>query len=271
MFEKGEIEELVRLSYQALERNLEERSKTVIKERGWGEAVDVMNRRRPRMRSNEPWATPQYPPPRPESMGQHMPPYDGSFRHYPYTEHEETFPDESTLARASFTRVQTRGDSPRRRHARPMTSPPPAPGPPPERPKLIRPEVRFTLPREQLVSGIADTTKETPSSPVKPATPSTKTDNQLQIVRQRLERLRKRKEEAEKARDITTAADLTYYAIPELEADLEKLLKQQREEQEKAAAPVSQNEEDKSRQVEVETESEGSEDEGGLEAEDLYE
>ena len=273
MFEKGEIEELVRLSYQALERNLEERSKTVIKERGWGEAVDVMTRRRPRMRSNEPWATPQYPPPRPESMGQHMHPYDGSFRHYPYTEHEETFPDESTPARAPFTRVQTRGDPPRTQHARPMTDSPPVPYKLLEQdaPKPIRPEVRFTIPREQLVSGIADTTKETPSSPVKPATPSTKTDNQLHIVRQRLERLRKRKEEAEKARDITTAADLTYYAIPELEADLEKLLKQQREEQEKAAAPVPQNEEDKSRQVEVETESEGSEDEGGLEAEDLYE
>ena len=157
-----------------------------------------------------------------------------------------------------------------------MTTSPPIPhgllekvSPKPPKPK--RPEVRFTFPREQLVSGVADTTKETSSSPAKPDIPSTKTDNQLQIVRQRLERLRKRKEEAEKARDITTAADLIYYAIPELEADLEKLLKQQHEEREKSAAPVSQNEEEKSHQAEVETESEGGEDEGGSEAEDLYE
>ena len=274
LFEKGEIEELVRLSYQGLARNLEERSKTVIKERGWGEAVDAMNRRVPQMRSYEPWATPHVPPPpRPEFRGEHMPSYDGSFRHHPRTEHEEIFRDESTPAQAPFTRVQTGADPPFRRHARPMTTSPPIPDKlsKQEAPKPVQPEVRFTFPREQLVSDVTDTTKEVPSSPAKPDTPLTKTDNQLQIVRQRLERLRKRKEEAEKARDITTAADLTYYAIPELEADLEKLLKQQREEQEKSAATVSQNEEDKFHQAEVETESEGGEDEGGSEAEDLYE
>ena len=58
---KGQIEELVRLSYQAFERNLEERSKRIIKERGWGEAIDAMNRRMPRTRPNQPWAEPQHP------------------------------------------------------------------------------------------------------------------------------------------------------------------------------------------------------------------
>ena len=191
-----------------------------------------------------------------------MPSYDGHPRHRPRTEHEDFLWDESTPARAPFTRVQTRADPLLRRHARPMTTSPPIPDKlsKQDAPKPVQPEVRFTFPREQLVSDDADPTKAAPSTPAKPDTPLTKTDNQLQIVRQRLERLRKRKEEAEKARDITTAADLTYYAIPELEADLEKLLLQQLEEGENSAAPVSQNEEDKSHQAEVETENEGSED-----------
>ena len=244
-----------------------------IKERGWGEAIDVMNRRAPRMHSDEPWPVPQDLPPRPELPGQHRPLYDGHLRHHPRTEHGEVFPDESIPARTPIARVQTRGDPPRGRHARPMRNSPSVPYKLLEQDALkpIRPEVRFTFPREQLVSDIVDTAKKAPSSPAKPDYPLTKTDNQLQIVRQKLERLRKRKEEAEKARDVTTAADLTYYAIPELEADLEKLLKQQREEQKNSAAPASQNEEDKSHQAEVETESEGSEDGGGSAAEDLYE
>ena len=269
--EKGEIEELIRLSYQALERNLEERSKTVIKERGWGEAVDVMNRRVPRMRPNEPWAASQYPPPRPKSRGQHMPSYDGHFRHHPHTEYEETPPNGYTPAGAPRPYVDPYLDPYSDPYLDPYLDPPVMPARPhihferqeQDATKPTRPEVRFTFPREQLVSDFADTAKEAPSSPAKPDTPSTKTNNQLQIVRQKLERLRKRKEEAEKARDISTAADLTYYVIPDLEAELEKLLKQQREEQEKSAAPMSQNKEDKPRQSEVETESEGSVDEGG--------
>ena len=264
--EKGEIEELVRLSYQALERHLEERSKTIIKEKGWREAVDVVNRTVPRMRPSEPWVVPQDFPPRPEVRGQHMPSYDEYLRHHPPAEHEEVFPDESRPARAPLPPVYTRGESPVRRHERPMTASPPIHLERQEQDttKTTRPEVRFTFPREQLVSGSLGTAKEAPSSPAKPVTPATKTDNQLQIVRQKLERKRERKEEAEKAGDISTAADLTYYVIPDLEAELEKLLKQQREEQKKSAAPMSQNEEDKPHQVEVETESEGSDEEGGL-------
>ena len=270
--EKGEIEELVRLSYQALERHLEERSKTIIKEKGWREAVDDMNRPVPRMRPSEPWVVPQDFPPRPEVRGQHMPSYDEYLRHHPPAEHEGVFPDESRPARAPLPRVHTRGEPPVRRHERPMTTSPPIHLERQEQDatKPTRPEVRFTFPREQLVSGSIDTAKEVPSSPAILVTPATKTDNQLQIVRQKLERLRKRKEEVEKAGDISTAADLTYYVIPDLEADLEKLLKQQREEQENSAASMSRDKEDKSRFVEVETESEDSDDGGGSEAEILF-
>ena len=270
---KREIEELVRLSYQARGRNLEERSKTVIKERGWGETVDIMNRSVPPVRLHQPWPAPHYPRPTPGSWGQHMPSYDGYFRHHPQREHEEIFPDEIRPAPLPPSRVHTGGEPPVRLHERPMVASTPIHLERPEQDatKPTRTEVRFTFPREQLVSGSVDTTQKGPSSPAKPGTSSSKADNQLQIVRQRLERLRKRKEEAEEAKDITTAADLTYYAIPELEADLEKLLLQQREELENSAARVFHNEEDKSRQAEVETESEGSEDEGGSEAQDLYE
>ena len=269
--EKGEVEELVRLSFQALERNLENRSKIVIKERGWGEAVDVMNRRGPRMRPNEHWTAPQYPPQRPGSMDQNMPSYGGYFGDRPYPGHGETFPDESRQARASLPGAHTRGEPPAMRHERPMTAPPPNSYKLIEQdaPKSTRHEVRFTFPREQLVSDLVGSANEASSTSAKPDTSST-TDNRLHIVRQKLERLRKRKEKAEKDGDSITAADLIYYSIPEVEADLEKLLKQRREELEKSAAPVSQNEEDKSHQVEVETESEGSDNEGGSEALDLY-
>ena len=66
-----------------------------------------------------------------------------------------------------------------------------------------------------------------------------KTDDELRSVRQRLERAKKRKEEAEKAKDIQAAFDLSTYTVPELEAKLEAALKQQRQEWEKSAAPVS--------------------------------
>jgi outer membrane biosynthesis protein TonB len=131
--------------------------------------------------------------------------------------------------------------------------------------------VRFTLPRAQFASSTADTAEETQPSPAKPDVPTTGTDNELQKERQRLEKAKKRKEEAEKAKDFATASDIVCYVIPDLEAQIEKLSKQQREEQEKRAAPVSQNKEDKrSHQTEVETESDFSDDESGSAVQDFY-
>lgn len=63
---KNEIEELVRLSYQAIGRGLVERSRNIIDERGLREAVDALNRRLPNAymnpipaypynQANEPW------------------------------------------------------------------------------------------------------------------------------------------------------------------------------------------------------------------------
>ena len=271
--EKGEIEEIVRLSYQALERNLEERSKTVINERGLGEAINAMNRGVPGMRSNEPWTAPQYPPPRPEYWNQQNPLYDRYVTHRPYTGYENIWPDESTPAQAPLPHLHTREHPSARRRARPIVTQLPIESGLQEQDttKTTRPEVRFTIPRAQLVSGTADTAKRAQTKSAKPDVPTTKTDNELQSVRQRLERAKKRKEEAEKARDIPTAFDLTSFVIPDIEAELEKVLKRQREEREKSSPPVSQNEEDKIfRHTEVETESEYSHDEGGSEAEALH-
>ena len=268
--EKGEIEELVRLSFQALERNLEERSRTVINERGWGEAISAMNREMPEMRSNEPWAAPQYPPTRLEDWNQNNALHDRHFRSRPYTEYEEIYPDESTPAEAPLPRLHTREHSSARRRARPIRTSPPIEDGRQEQDttKRVRSEVRFTLPRVQLVSGTADVAKEAQTSSAKPNYRTTKTDEELLLVRQRLERAKKRKEEAEKAKDIATAFDLTTYGIPDMEAKLEGLLNQQREEREKSHAPVSQNEKNKTfRHTEVETESEYDDDEGGSEAE----
>ena len=269
---KREIEELVKLSYQALDRYSKERSKTVIKERGWGEAVDAMNRM-PGMHPNKPSATPQYPPPMPESWNQNRPPYGRYTEHRPYTKYENLSPSKSAPSQVPLPRLRARNHPSVRRRARPILTSPPieVERQEQEATKTTRPEVRFTLPRAQLASSTADTAKEAQTSPAKPDVPTTRTDDELQKARQRLEQLKKRKEEAEKAKDLVTASDITYYAIPELEARIEKLLKQQPEEQEKRTAPVSQNKEDKrSHHTEVETESEYSDDEGGSGVQDLY-
>lgn len=226
-----------------------------------------MNGNMPGMRSNEPLAAPRYPPPRPEYSNQNL--YDEQYRHRPYSEYGDVSPDRSAPFQAPMSRLRPHEQLCARRRARPIKIPPPVEVKRQEQDamKTTRPEVRFTLPRTQLVSSTAETAKEAQKSPAKPDNLRSKTDDELQKAHQRLEQVKKRKEEAEKAKDLATAADLTYYAIPDLEADLEKLLKQQREEQEGSAAQVSRNEEGKrSRHTEVETESENSDDEGGSEA-----
>ncbi|KAI4280602.1 MAG: hypothetical protein L6R38_004336 [Xanthoria sp. 2 TBL-2021] len=73
--------------------------------------------------------------------------------------------------------------------------------------------------------------------------PTNKTDDELQKSHQKLAQLTRRKEEAEKAKDLTTASDLTYYAIPDLEARIKVLLQQQQREEQDERAP--QKKEDK--------------------------
>ena len=115
-------------------------------------------------------------------------------------------------------------------------------------------------------SGTADIAKEAQKNVAKPNVPVTKTDDELHSLRQRLERAKKRKEEAEKAKDIHTAFDLTTYAIPELETKLEKVLEQHKAQENPAS--MSQNQEDwRSCPNGVEMESEDDDDEGESEVE----
>ena len=233
---KGEIEELVRLSYQALERNIEERSRTVIHQRGLGVAISAMNRE---------MQYEHFIPPRPPRPG------DGNLNSHEYS---------------ALPYLHTPEDSFTSRRANPIIIPPPGEvgGQEQDTTKSARSEVRFTLPRMQPVFGTA---KEAQINSAKTNVTVSKTDDELHSLRQRLERARKRKEEAEKAKDLHTAFDLTTYAIPELEAKLEKVL-EQRKAQEKLTAPVSQNQEDWRPGVEMISEDEDDEGESEAEAED---
>ena len=245
---KGEIEELVRLSYQALERNIEERSRTIIHERGLGVAISAMNRGM------------QYGdsiPPRPPRPG------DWNFHTGEY------FGDENQYREAPLPYLHTPEDSFPSRRANPIVFPPPVEvgGQEQDTTRRTQSEVRFTLPRMEPVFGTADIAKEAQTNSAKTNVPVSKTDDELHSLRQRLERAKKRKEEAEKAKDIHTAFDLTTYAIPELEAKLEQVL-EQRKAQEQSTAPVSQNQEDwRPHRNGVEMESEDDDDEGESEVE----
>lgn len=258
MHEKGEIEELVRLSFQALERDLEERSRTIISERGWGEANNIRNRRVSEMRSHEPWAAAPYPPPSPEYLN----------RNHTLTDTYLRSGDANAPAQGHLAPLPPRERPSVRRRARPIIIPPTTEGGRQEQDTMrtARSEMRFTLPRAQLFSHDADIATESRVNLAKPDVPTTKTDDEILSVRRRLERCRRRKVEAENGKDIASAYDLINFGIPDLEAKLENLLTQQRE-QEKLAAPVTQNEESKrSHHTEVETESEYSDDEEDSEA-----
>lgn len=229
--EKGQIEELVRISYQALERSLEERSRTVINERGWGEAINAMNRGMPGMQSREPWAAPQYPPSRPEYWNQDNPRYDNYPGYHPYSAYENIAPIEGGREE-----------------------------------QTTRPEVRFTLPRAQLFSDTPDIAKKAQTNLANTIVPSLTDDEKFDRDRLIEQVAKAEKEQAEK--DKNTA--IHSFVISSMKTELEKIRKQLREEQEKPAAPLSQNEQDKtSRRTEVETESEYSGDEDGSEAEAL--
>ncbi|KAL8706837.1 MAG: hypothetical protein Q9225_007904, partial [Loekoesia sp. 1 TL-2023] len=271
--ELREIEELVKLSYQALDRHCKERSRAVIKENGWGEAIDAMNSTMPGIYADGPSIVPRYPPPMPEDWDRHNPSYSGYTRHRPYTEHESVLPNPRGRSQGPLPRHRAREHSHVRRRAMPVPTLPPIKVDRHEQEELkpIRQELRFTLPKAQPTSNTTGTGKEAQPSPANPEIPTNKTDDELQKSRQKLARLKKRKEEAEKVKDIATAADLMNYAIPDLEAQIEQLLKQQNEKQDKDAPPGSKENVDKgSHHAEMETESEYSDDEGGSGIEDLY-
>ena len=71
-------------------------------------------------------------------------------------------------------------------------------------------------------AGSRPSAARTSDSQVNGGNAGAKVDPELVELRRKLEAATKKKEEAEKAKDIATASDLTYYAIPELQERIER-------------------------------------------------
>lgn len=141
--------------------------------------------------------------------------------------------------------------------------------------KPIEPEVRFIFRGGK--SSLHNTTMPPRTEP--------ETDPRalkLQQAREKLEQLLKKRDEAEKANDISTASDLTYYAIPDMRDRIEKLEGGKKEDQKpKSQKPTPQGKQARAPPTEVKTDSSGSSDEecgskandsdASLAAGDLYE
>lgn len=218
---KAAIEELIKLSYQALNRTLKEQSKRSIEEKGWRQAVDSLDYAwqtgRP-FREDDPWPT------------------------------GEPFRDDSPLSYERRRPNRTRVPSPRRETIII------------DRPRGRRKSELEALEREELIqrsrARVVDQDKEglTSSATKKngpgrrpPQAPEVPASIELELARQKLEQLRKRKAESEIAKDFQRAADLVNYAIPDQMDTIEALEKKVIEEQNV-----------KFRRTEVETESESS-------------
>lgn len=265
--ELTEIKELVKLSYQALDRYCKERCKAIIEEKGLGGAIDAMNSRRPEMHGKVPFAPPRYPSPVPETWDQNIP----HIRHaeYPlYAGYRDTWPD----SRASFERARPPGIFPyssATRPARPSPISPHATRVDSQEEKstaATRPELRFTLPKAQHTIDITRTAKDAQPSQAKADKAANNADDEIQKTRQRIAQLKKKQEEAENAKDLMTASDIKYYAIPDLEVRLAKLLVQQHKEDAQQESPKKEDLK-KSHHAEIDTESEDDDDKGDSEIE----
>ena len=206
---KFEIEELVRISYQALWRGLEERSRQVIKERGWHENVVALNQEMQRTRY--PSRPPSYPEPWSSRRRQPYARYPGEHTIHRSRSRERYRPSTSTLpkSRANVGSLQkvTPQNADSESH-QPITTQ--------RRPRdegksvaAAAPvsEVRFTLPRMEAVR-------------------HTQLELEIQEATEKLSLLQKRRDEAARNKDHTLKSDLEYYAIPEMEARIKELKQQ---------------------------------------------
>lgn len=135
--------------------------------------------------------------------------------------------------------------------------------------KPVEPELRFTIPGSK------------PSLRPAPVPPSHEPETdasalELRQARDKLEQLLKKKDEAEKAKNLDMASDLTYYAIPDMRRRIEELERSRQEDQKSS----SERKQVHAQPAEVETDSSGSSDgergskahesDASLGAEDLY-
>ena len=258
-----DIEEMVKLSFQALDKSSARRSKVIIKENGWDEMIRDMNHR---YSHPVPYSHPvSYSHPMPDSPEPRFRDYFGPQLH---GEHENVMhmPDRGNTQHSFETpgRPRTNSFVRSRGTINPRTPPNEVERQNNAAPETQRPEVRFTLPRAQLNPSDIHKDQAAQLNRAKPRIPTSSTDGDLRTARLKLEQYKLKQEVAEKAMDIATASDLRYYAIPDLEARIQRLVELQREEQNKRSIPESEKIEEK-----LETESEGlSENLSGIQ--DLY-
>ena len=234
-----EIEELVKLSYQALDTESQRSSKIVFEEGGWGNSSHRRSAGAATGRYSEYSRVPDYATRSRPLPGKHT--GNRSFVEYD---------DQTDAITASRSGPERRLDL---KHLKPVRSEPSGQA----TATKAQPEVRFTLPHANLASDIVNGYQQTPPDVAKGEPIPSKIDTELKAARLKLDNLNNRQVTAEKAKDWTTASDLKYYAIPDQQEKVERLEKQQREEQ--GNSNVSANvATDKPLQTEVETESEGS-------------
>ena len=106
------------------------------------------------------------------------------------------------------------------------------------RPKMTRPEVRFTLPNVNLTSSVQDPPKGAAQpSPTKPnVSTTTKLDDEYLKLCQKRDSLHRKKEAAADCGHYDVVADITSYAIPNVEKEIKEIKKlrwQQHEEKKK--------------------------------------
>lgn len=115
------------------------------------------------------------------------------------------------------------------------------------------PEVRFTLPRADF-NGQLSPKRDTNAREEYRNRKGRRREKELKEAREKLENLKEKRDAAEKANNIALAADLQYYAIPEINERIKRLVQEKKEDEEnnpaqqKAHAP----------HTEIETENESS-------------
>ena len=244
----------------------------LLKDTGWNEAVHARDVNMPGIYANEPSAAPPHSPPMRDPWIPYHAPFAERRSGPPYRAYDDNPPTESATSQPPIPQTRTRQYSREKRRASNIPDLTPIElnrQGQEEEAKATRSEVRFTLP---YASGAAETTGEAQSSSVDPQVSTAEVDEELRKARQKLRQLQERKEKAEKDKDTLTAADITFYAIPDLKMQIEKLSIQRKDQikkqkREQRAAPKPQDRKVKgSHHPNVETESENSDDgDGGLE------
>lgn len=223
----------MRLSFQAVGRQLEERSRELIEEKGWRETVApfILNKgpeepynspapSAPWKQSKHPY--PRYPPPGFDSQ---------PTPNYPVKE------ERTPIICVAGRRPQE--PNPQRQLDETQRA---------EENKPTASEVRFTLPHRDPGSRTATAPRSD-----KPESPTGKSE--LQGALEKLELLKKRREDALKANDNNIASDLAFYAIPDIEQRIQDL----KRDQEKVAETATNDKPDPAPRTEIETDSDSGE------------